>query len=1254
MSSEIINLLNALVDAHQKALVANKDSSQAAFSNVTVRIFNDYGQKGQQFDQRRKKEKKSEKQLVESIIGDIQNYCVREFSKRHKNLKVDVQNPILLDKNTIEIYLQDPFHTAYRFFNRPNSFHKPKSRMGMSSRGEGKDQHDQINIPEEHYKLLCLFWLAVNDERNELSKGVTREQAIHLFIRDIAYMGRAHNWIKKKDGNGNEIGPEHDDLTLDDPSCSGGIRQRLDICFFPIFPKYGQVQLIGGKILSKLNGLFKICKSNIQNAFFNENKVKITASEMGSIFRDIMGQSTYNWNNDKNNIEDLNNFLKVVLEDCSSNGVADHTDNSGNKIIRPERAKIEFCLNIFRKIFVDCREKLVLFDRKLKIGEQARGQVKVYVKDFSSEAINKEVIGKRIINQKKYHNYATFFNDLILNNFENFKDIIVDTFDKCFKINDSHFYSKEEYLKTKKGKNVKNKKNDSLNIFSGIKNRRIMQRLLEQLNNNNKQKNWFEKNSHVNEALNNIALKKNPLLKLDFTESNIFDMVQCQIQENTSDYQLIDGFCVNNMSQINIPRNGSCLFGSVWATTKNNPNIDMIRYPSPKDVRSATGGLMLAHYERALRIIGAFVYFVQTMRYNRRILENDRVVEQNVVGLNEQLFNIDHPRNTSWVAFAGYVNRNFPAMNIDQFNANILHGLQDFLSFNDFADNFDLMLQQGNDIIFRRQMNIEFNGNFNNREDLRRLFGEAVSTLEQFEEARLRHNIADKHRFATDIRDYICKMRDTNIWGSDLEIKFLVELLNINISYVKIENGSIVLNRQEGTAPPNRTVSIMHCNGNHYQGLVNSINLDHYFSNNADRLEYLGLQIKDALNNFANTKDVQKLSAFLDKNHIDVYKYRTEALRSLANCSENILEQRFKIFQEFECLSSVNHYLQALLKIDWIGHFLKDMHYFNEKIELFNLCKQDRRLIPKETKRKSILENVERIRGNLEMLIRRPEIIEKLVENLLKINENLPMEENKFGIPSVVSELFFIDLPEKLIEVNQLITYLGGKAQIIPTPPQSKDNNLKGDDLGSKKAVPSSNKEDPFPLLVDKVDAKMQNNYPARVIQPLEPLVFPGFEFHNENLNKVNACNKLNKQPNFVGQQAQYVFKPKVVKKEKNPKVVKEEKKEQPIIKLDNKMNLYCNLKERRLSALKEEVNNYYDGIKAASSKNKEKWRDNHNKEYNNVLKSLILFRDDITKKATEWKDNTPEKNKLIHLKSKCNDQIRKVKSGKNLNFKNK
>jgi hypothetical protein len=72
---------------------------------------------------------------------------------------------------------------------------------------------------------IVILWAAATDPKVEPVDGFTLESRADQFVDELALVGRAHNWDKKRIKNGKR--EQYDDLKADDPSCFAGVKKRI-------------------------------------------------------------------------------------------------------------------------------------------------------------------------------------------------------------------------------------------------------------------------------------------------------------------------------------------------------------------------------------------------------------------------------------------------------------------------------------------------------------------------------------------------------------------------------------------------------------------------------------------------------------------------------------------------------------------------------------------------------------------------------------------------------------------------------------------------------------------------------------------------------------------------------------------------------------------------------------------------------------------------------------------------------------------
>ena len=116
-------------------------------------------------------------------------------------------------------YYQHSLHSAYRYLSKPNPWMHPDAEYVLYG-PEGP-----YSTYEDHQALIALMYLAVTDKDIPEIDGFSTEVRLDYFFKELAWIGRAHNWDNPKiNPDTKELG---DDLAADKPSCTGGVKRRL-------------------------------------------------------------------------------------------------------------------------------------------------------------------------------------------------------------------------------------------------------------------------------------------------------------------------------------------------------------------------------------------------------------------------------------------------------------------------------------------------------------------------------------------------------------------------------------------------------------------------------------------------------------------------------------------------------------------------------------------------------------------------------------------------------------------------------------------------------------------------------------------------------------------------------------------------------------------------------------------------------------------------------------------------------------------
>ena len=119
--------------------------------------------------------------------------------------------------HALKAYYNHPDHTAWRYLSKPNHWMHPNAAyVNMNAR---------CSTFEEYQPFISMLFLAAIDETHPPTEGHTLESRFEHFVKELALIGRAHNWDRTRvRGNKEE---EYDDEEGDRPSCYSGVKRRL-------------------------------------------------------------------------------------------------------------------------------------------------------------------------------------------------------------------------------------------------------------------------------------------------------------------------------------------------------------------------------------------------------------------------------------------------------------------------------------------------------------------------------------------------------------------------------------------------------------------------------------------------------------------------------------------------------------------------------------------------------------------------------------------------------------------------------------------------------------------------------------------------------------------------------------------------------------------------------------------------------------------------------------------------------------------
>jgi ribosomal protein L19E len=160
--------------------------------------------------------------------------------------------------DALKAYYKHTNHTVYRYFSKPNYWMAANAIYVYEYKEDGHRTAYRYSSFEDHLDIIIPFYLAVTDKNPEHINGFSLDSRMNFFIKELALMGRAHNWEKSRSieveapkyntysrenpvyllhNKGKIINEEYDDLEGDKPSCHSGVDRRLFQSLFghPLF-----------------------------------------------------------------------------------------------------------------------------------------------------------------------------------------------------------------------------------------------------------------------------------------------------------------------------------------------------------------------------------------------------------------------------------------------------------------------------------------------------------------------------------------------------------------------------------------------------------------------------------------------------------------------------------------------------------------------------------------------------------------------------------------------------------------------------------------------------------------------------------------------------------------------------------------------------------------------------------------------------------------------------------------------------------
>lgn len=126
-------------------------------------------------------------------------------------------------ESALKAYYEHDVHAAYRYLSTPNYWMASEaSYVNVYFNEAGERTNLRYSTYEDYQSLISLFYIAAFDENMPAIDGYTLETRKALFIKQLALIGRAHNWDKR-----DTRCQEADDGKADRPSCFSGVNRRL-------------------------------------------------------------------------------------------------------------------------------------------------------------------------------------------------------------------------------------------------------------------------------------------------------------------------------------------------------------------------------------------------------------------------------------------------------------------------------------------------------------------------------------------------------------------------------------------------------------------------------------------------------------------------------------------------------------------------------------------------------------------------------------------------------------------------------------------------------------------------------------------------------------------------------------------------------------------------------------------------------------------------------------------------------------------
>lgn len=1139
-------LLNKLIKAHAMSL-SEKYLKQSVYDASNVDFCVVIQKRYEKLLSDLAKKCSSETKVYEQIFEKIRTYCIREFRETEKKLPIAIKKASSLSKVDKKKYAQNVYHTALRYLSNPNPFIHPQSMFADNvSDGFFNKIPVSANIPNDKKRLICCFWLFLCDPKSKLHAKNSRKEAKDLFVRELANINRSYNF---QDTYVEGVLRSEDNLDFDRPSCPAGIKRRLENCLI-LFKEFDCSQSIGVKLKESIFDTFKLCKKELQYSFYKKNTVEISENEIMLALQNFVG--LVYWNGDKNTKEKALQLINEWKDDVIKEGLQYVTFDNEVKNINLTVEKINFCVNLLEDIYHKTIKWLFDVDKTLKESEK-KYLKKSYDHSFSNGSVTNALADELELKFSKYHNYANFFKYIVLENYENVWEIFIENLERC--IANKKLFSKLEFKKEWKNE-------FSTRLIKSRKAFHITKVVQALLQNSYKQEGcWLDENEETKEIF-----RKNKYITVE-AKGLLFDLTQESLEEIFSNFQLIYGYPINGMYQINVPKDGHCLFTSIFINCINHKNIE-IPFNSVRALRLACAKKIFQKLDIAKNILVELVVFLKSLN-NTNVLNPDFF-----------LFLLDTNDYNEKKTYSNYVIKNFLNMELDDIrilNDSTIDIFVNFLGLPNITQRLRESLEVGNCKKLVQKIRAK------NIKTIINIIKNTIDEIQKIKLAKNQHNELDVFNYASLLDDYI-KFMQSNAWGGEYEIGILAELLKINIRCLKQENGRIVLDITTGKQKnQNKTVSVLHCGGNHYQALMTDIDLNIFCETDEQRFDYLYTQLKDALNYLFFTENVKLFKDYLHKNFSLLSSVKEKILLTLDEQffqkNKEIPEQKIKLVEQFSSLIKFNVSLRKLFELDFIIDYVKSKKEFCEIFHLLEFCEQYR--VDKNENNKLIKEQNQLISNVREFLVKLASNINcfaKVKRSYALLNE-IKHDENDRSDLKENYQCFFDMIINFKKYSRSLLNYL------------KNDNNQFDESIEQKNKTKNINEILRLPKIY-KIHANVINCYLSG-------------KFENLKKGEDNLSSILNLKIKFV--------------------------------------DIWYETLKRRIA----NINNQTSELLRTAKRSKDKFAfyKNHHEKFQKPLKRMLTHREDITKKLKLFSKDSKQCRDYTNLKREYDSSIRQIRN---------